>query len=317
MPPHLTPACSGLATLAADAGGCNVPGEHLRRSLRQLTVLTCLLLCSACSPSKSSGVQITPVNFRDRVVAVLAAEFPNKKIVTTPDPEVLKYGSTEFGLQNLRAKFTSDENPTDATLHLLVKEHFAAGFAAADAAEAPPPTWEAAQRLLRPQLMPAEYLDRMPLAHLPFGEGLVLGFVLDRPDTYAYVLVKDIERWGVALDQVNAVAFDNLDGISQGVPLQPSTGPDPFVAVGVNDGYDAVRLLSPQFRASVAKQLGSPFYAAIPNRDFLIMWSAKASPSFLAHAREQAVRDSRDQPYPLTPSIFEATPARVKALGHP
>ena len=289
----------------------------MRRSLRQFTVLTCLLISSACSPSKPCGVRITPAVFRDRVVAVLAAEFPDKKIVTTLDPEVLKYGSTEFGLQNLRAKFTSDDNPTDETLSLLVKEHFAAGFAAADAAEAPPPTWEAAQRLLRPQLMPVEYMDRMPLAHMPFGEGLVLGFVLDRPDTYAYVLAKDIERWRVTLDQVNAVAFDNLDAISKGVSLQASTGADPFVAIGVNDGYDAVRLLSPQFRASVAKQLGSPFYAAIPNRDFLIMWSTKASPSFLAHAREQAVRESRDQPYPLTPTIFEATPARVKALSHP
>lgn len=289
----------------------------MRRSLRHLTVLTCLLLCSACSPSKSTGVQITPAVFRDRVVAVLAAEFPDRKIVTTPDPEVLKYGSTEFGLQNLRAKFTGDDDPSDETLRLLVKEHFAAGFAAVDAAEAPPPTWEAAQRLLRPQLMPAEYLDRMPLAHMPFGEGLVLGFVLDRPDTYAYVLAKDIERWGVTLDQANAVAFDNLDAISKEVSLQASTGADPFVAVGVNDGYDAVRLLSPQFRASVAKRLGSPFYAAIPNRDFLIMWSSSASPSFVAHAREQAIRDSRDQPYPLTPAIFEATPARVKALSHP
>ncbi len=289
----------------------------MRLSLRQLTVLTCLLLCCACSPSKPAGVQITPALFRDRVVAVLAAEFPDRKIVTTTDPEVLKYGSTEFGLQNLRAKFTSDENPTNETLRLLVKEHFAAGFAAVDAAEVPPPTWEAAQRLLRPQLMPAEYLDRMPLAHTPFGEGLVLGFVLDRPDTYAYVLAEDIERWGVTLDQVNTVAFENLDAISKGVSLQASTGAEPFLAIGVNDGYDAVRLLSPQFRASVAKRLGSPFFAAIPNRDFLIMWSTKSSPSFTAHAREQAVRDSRDQPYPLTPTIFEATPARVKALSHP
>lgn len=289
----------------------------MRFSLRQLTVQICLLLCCACSPSKSGGAQMTPRTFRDRVVAVLATEFPDRKIVTTTDPEVLKYGSTEFGLQNLRAKFTSDENPTDETLRLLVKEHFATGFSAVDAADAPPPTWEAAQRLLRPQLMPAEYLDLMPVAHTPFGEGLVLGFVLDRPDTYAYVLTKDVELWGVTLDQVHTVAFDNLDAISKKVSLQASTGADPFLAVGGNDGYDAVRLLSPQFRASVAKRLGSPFYAAIPNRDFLIMWSAKATPSFMAHAREQAVRDSRDQPYPLTPTIFEATPARIKPLSHP
>lgn len=289
----------------------------MRRSLRELAVLTCLLLCSACSPSRPTGAQMPPSVFRDRVVAVLAAEFPDRKIETTPDAEVLRYGGTEVGLQNLRAKFTSDEHPTDDTLRRLVKEHFAAAFPAIDAAEAPPPTWEAAQRLLRPQLVPADYLGRMPLAHVPFGEGLVLGFVLDRPEAYAYVLAKDVEGWGVTLDQVNAVALGNLDGISTEVPIEVSSGADPFVAVAVNDGYDAVRLLSPTFRASVAKQLGSPFHAAIPNRDFLIMWSSHASSSFVAHAREQVIRDSRDQPYPLTPTIFEATPTRVTALTHP
>jgi uncharacterized protein YtpQ (UPF0354 family) len=100
------------------------------------------------------------------------------------------------------------------------------------------------------------------------------------------------------VDQVNKVAFENLAAISKDIPFNASTGSNLFLTVGSDDSYDAVRLLSPQFRERAAERLGSPFYAAIPNRDFLIMWSTNASPAFMNKLREQVLQDSRDKPYP-------------------
>lgn len=40
------------------------------------------------------------------------------------------------------------------------------------------------------------------------------------------------------------------------------------------DGHDAVRILVPRIRQAAAPFPGDPFIAAVPNRDFLILWSS-------------------------------------------
>lgn len=218
------------------------------------------------------------------------------------------------GLQNLRAKFETGVDQSDEALRTLVKEHFAPGFANLDAVSAPPLSWEEARKLLRPQLMPAECLERLPLAHKAFGEGLVQGFVVDRPDSYAWVLAEDVKRCGLTLAERDRVALENLEVVSKDIPLMESGGADPFLSVGGQDGYDAARLLSPRFRERAAAKLGSPLFAAIPNRGFLFLWPAKASPDLRARARSRATPDMRGQPYPLTATVFEVTPASIRPV---
>ena len=96
---------------------------------------------------------------------------------------------------------------------------------------------------------------------------------------------------------------------------RPRRGATELLAVEIGDGYDATRLLLPGFRRFAAERLGDPYFAAIPNRDVLVLWSKSASPEFQARVRAQVAESFRGGAYPLTERLFEAGAAGVSPLA--
>ncbi|MEO8502370.1 MAG: DUF1444 family protein [Acidobacteriota bacterium] len=272
--------------------------------------LACALVCIGCGPP----AERSEVEFRDRVLAIAQAEFPDRHFEATSDPHILKSGVGQHGLPNLYAKFQQTDR-SDRALKELVKEHFAANFAALDSAAATPKVdWATAKPLLRPQVMPREYLQRLPLVSRPLARDALEAYVLDHETSYEYVSNDDLERWHVAADEVRKLAADNLDRASKGLEVEAGSGPDKFLAVETGDSYDAARLLVPQLRQSFAGQLGDTYYAAIPNRGLLIMWSTSSSPAAQQRFQDMVAKDFRTQPYPLSRSIFKVTAAEITEI---
>jgi uncharacterized protein YtpQ (UPF0354 family) len=154
------------------------------------------------------------------------------------------------------------------------------------------------------QLMPSDYLrhglDKGGLVRRPLVPGVELAVVVDEKERYGYVREEDLVRWNIDVKVLYESALRNLDRANVDAKLQGGGDPDKFLAVEEKDGYDATRLLVPWIRQEAAKFLGDPFIAAIPNRDFLIMWSAKNSARFQEFARNRVQDDFKRQPYPLT-----------------
>jgi hypothetical protein len=91
-----------------------------------------------------------------------------------------------------------------------------------------------------------------------------------------------------------------------------------FFVVGTQDGFDAARIAVPKIRMAFGGKLGFPFYFGIPNRDFLICWSATDGTGVLQFAREKLRHDFQQQPYPISPSIFQvAADGKITALQEP
>lgn len=222
---------------------------------------------------------------------------------------VIAIGEQRFGLQSLRAVYDRDLlSPDDLRKRTIT--HFDRMLAEVDEERGPaPPLWADAQARLRPQLMPTEYLQQAPatLLSFPLTDDVAIGVVVDRENTYAYVREEDPALWGVTSAEVYEIAVQNLDRASKEIPMHAGPGADRFVAIEAGDGYDAARILVPALRASIAERLGSPFLAAIPNRDFLICWAQGASPEFDAFVREKVRRGNAVQPYPLTAEVLLAT----------
>src|SRR5689334_794529 len=65
----------------------------------------------------------------------------------------------------------------------------------------------------------------------------------------------------------------------------------------------------PRFRRFIASHVGQPFFAAIPNRDFLIAWATDCEPGFHQLAREQVARSFNERPYALQVTCSERTRA--------
>jgi hypothetical protein len=88
-------------------------------------------------------------------------------------------------------------------------------------------------------------------------------------------------------------------------------GTDRFIGLEARDGFDAVRILLPKLRELAAEKLGEPYLVGIPNRDFLIFWSAKCSSRFQDYAMEKIDTDFTIQPFRLSSAVFEANKDQV------
>jgi hypothetical protein len=245
--------------------------------------------------------------FQRRVHALLSRLHPDRIFSLSDDPLTLESEGQLIGLTNLHSNFLLSSQ-TEMDLEELAKAHLGALIKGTESAVRDLP-WAESQNYLMPQLMPRELLAKAPveLVNEPVADGVYLGFVIDTAESYSYVNRDDRERWDVDYESIRETAFTNLHQRSQGIEMMAFPGEDAFFIINTMDGFDAVRLLSPGIREVIAEHIGDPFFAGIPNRDFLICWSRSAAADFQSKMALQVATDSDQRPYPLSRKVFEVT----------
>jgi uncharacterized protein YtpQ (UPF0354 family) len=248
-------------------------------------------------------------SLQSRVLAILADIYPDKSFSRTTDPLTINLSDRTLGLTNVQANFLLSSQ-SDSDLREIVREHFDnvfAGLDQLDQIDREDLDWEAARALLMPQLTPVDFLDRVPLISFPFGEDVVLGFVIDSEKAYSYVSETEAGRWCVPELEIYDTALDNLKRRSNEISATAFPEPNGFVVINTMDGFDAVRIVSQGMREFVGEMLGFPFYFGVPNRDFLICWTRNEDQEFQDQMSSQVSRDFDEQPYPLSRFVFEAS----------
>lgn len=254
---------------------------------------------------------MTPQQYQLHVLGLLETTFPDEKFESSTDPLVINHGEAQLGLQNLYALYAREPlGPEERDAH--IREHFWRILEAIGAVDADASDWNEARHGVRVQFIRSEYANRFPVITYPFAREIVIAVAIDRPHAYSYVSQKDLERWAVTADSLYQEAIANLQEASAGIQIHATEAPERLLAIQTADGYDAARLLLPAMRELAINHLGEPYYAAIPNRDFLIMWSSANSEEFQGLVRNQVRQDFGSQPYPLTPTVFVVTDAEVK-----
>ena len=243
-----------------------------------------------------------PDAFRREVLAILAESFPERAFKPGADDEEIVDGDQRLYLGNLKA--TVGALPPDQRRIEIIKWF---SIVVRDLGnDKPEHDWAAAQPLLRPRLVPKEYIDAFPtVVRRPFAANLSAASALDLGQRDEYVLADLIKGWGVGEPAVHDRAIANLENMSRDIELMPRKSHDgsgSYVAVQKGDAYDAARILLPVFRGRMLDVLGSPAFAGVPNRDFLVAWSKGFSgqDQFIA----QIGKDTRREPYSLSDAIF-------------
>lgn len=250
--------------------------------------------------------------FQGRVYGLLEKSYAGRDITRGEDPFLIKMDQYELGLQNLYNRYQQDP-VSGADLDSMLEEHFSIVISQLEKPDRiNQSTWAEVKDRLRAQVAPREFLDRAPMVHKPLDEYTIVAYVIDSEASYSYVSEKAFANWSITRDTLHETAVANLDAISSEVSMQGSLEDDKFIAVLQGDSYDAARLLIPAFRKFLASKLGSPFYAAIPNRDFLIAWSIDNSETFTRESAKQAEEDFNTLAYPLSPNVFLASEKEVR-----
>jgi uncharacterized protein YtpQ (UPF0354 family) len=157
-----------------------------------------------------------------------------------------------------------------------------------------------------PQFFPAHWLDDAPdLVFSAFPSRIRIGYVVRREGSYSYVMRPTLEDVGVSLQALHNSALDNLRAMPCGglrVGQTPG-GPEAFLT-GVDDNFQAIRILLPNVQAAIVQEMGEEFFAAIPCRDWFVCWSRNQSKEWQERNVAKALEDFINDEYNLSPDIL-------------
>lgn len=149
----------------------------------------------------------------------------------------------------------------------------------------------------------------------PLVPGLRVGYVIDGDRTIAYVPWEALERWDITVDRLHERAMANLMARSEAMnahAAQDDEGEINLILFQTLDGFDASRLLLPNLHERLRDHLGSPFVAAIPNRDILLCF--RHDEDTVTPLRDQIRRDYRTMPHQVTDRLMLVTADGIAPL---
>jgi uncharacterized protein YtpQ (UPF0354 family) len=151
------------------------------------------------------------------------------------------------------------------------------------------------------------------LAYRPFLADLIITYVIDEPQSVAYINERHLERWQVGEHQLHEYALANLAARTKERAkfLISGEGAQRLIIAHSQDGYDATRLLLPDLLVSWQPHFPGNMVIGIPNRDFLIAFS-DADESILTSIAHQIQLDSVQREYGLTDQLFTIEDGQVR-----
>jgi hypothetical protein len=171
--------------------------------------------------------------------------------------------------------------------------------------------WEDVQGRIVPLLKPRDYVDPDgPTQHLLTSEWLadvVICYVIQRKKLLRFVTGWDVNRWGTDAQSLHQLAIENLARMPWPEQLQGARSPEGgrLIVVDTGDSLASSRLLHPDLHRLFSGPLGNPFWAGIPCRDRLVVYSDRRT---LKQRTARRLRKDHDaSAYPITPQPFLVT----------
>lgn len=157
-----------------------------------------------------------------------------------------------------------------------------------------------------PQFYPSHWQAKAPnLVSKEFASSVRIGYVTLCDGGYSYLMQMEFDSANVTHEELHQAALGNLRTLSKiGMKTAETPGGPELFLTGINDSFQAVRILLPNVQDAIARILGDEYYCAIPCRDWFICWSKLQSPEWQQHNIETALADFVDDDYRLTPDIL-------------
>jgi len=245
------------------------------------------------------------VHFQKQVLNFL--QHHSAQIIVPSDPLSVQINGVVLDLRGLYDK--CQKNQVQAPE--LIQQYFSFPLAFAVRQEY---SWNGAESMIRPQLVPAEVARRFDIQLFPFAGPIAVCVVVKDQSRQMFVRESDLQSWNVAREELLNLAVVNLDSDPVETEVTITDGTDRFIGLESHDGFDAARILLPRIRDFAAAKLGKSYLAGLPNRDFLILWSKECSPRFQEYAIEKIETDYSIQDYPLTAARFDVNESSITTL---
>jgi uncharacterized protein YtpQ (UPF0354 family) len=171
--------------------------------------------------------------------------------------------------------------------------------------------WEEVREHIVPVLKPRDYIDpNSPTQHLLTREWLadvLICYAIKSKKFFRFVTGWDVNRWGTTADVLHQLAIENLSRLPWPRRLEGSSQRDGgrIIIIDTNDSLASSRLLHPDLHRLFSGPLGNPFWAGIPDRNTLVVYSDRRN--LKKRIARQLRKDCRSSAYPITHCPFLVT----------
>ncbi|HZZ77104.1 MAG TPA: hypothetical protein VFE62_01215 [Gemmataceae bacterium] len=177
--------------------------------------------------------------------------------------------------------------------------------------------WEEIRNCVVPVLKPRDYVEREgPTRHFFVNEWLsdiLICYAIRHKNVFRFVTSWDLGRWNLPGEALHDQALANLTATAWPKQLIGSGAKDGrVIVVMTDDNLASSRLLCPDLHKMFAEPLGSPFWAGIPSRDTLVLFSNRRE--LKQRIGRRLKKDYNASAYQITPQPLLVTPDGV-AVG--
>lgn len=250
--------------------------------------------------------QPTREQFVEQVIEIIKGRFPLVKVARAEASFTLRLNGNSASLENLYRIITLRPDETKHQIERWVVELLRATDGTPDESG----SFEQLKDRLLPVLLAEspQDVDATGIVSQPLIDGLRVAYALDHDRTISYLPKGVFESWEMEIDDLHDAALANLVARSEAInahAAQDEQGAVYLVLFQTMDGYDAARLLLPTLHERLRGYLGSPFVAAVPNRDILICF--RNDDDVVEKLKGQIGQDYRQMPHQVTDKLFLVT----------
>jgi uncharacterized protein YtpQ (UPF0354 family) len=136
---------------------------------------------------------------------------------------------------------------------------------------------------------------------------VVICYAINRKKMIRFVTGWDLGRWGIDADTLHNQCLGNLSSLRWPRELMGARfkGSGRVIVVDTDDGLASSRLLHPELYKLFSGPLGTPFWAGVPCRDRLVLFSDRRDMKQRIGRRLR--KDHAASAYPITPEPFLVT----------
>lgn len=256
----------------------------------------------------SSSPSLSREEFLDQVVAIIRARFPLVKVAAGEEEFSLSVNGAIAPLENLyRSAVMAPEQLQHAVERWAVEL-----LRAAEGTPDQSAGFEDVKERILPMVVGANgnaEKGEGGIVSQPLVEGLNVAYVIDNDRTIAYIPRGRFESWGISLEELHRISLENLMRRSESIEIKAAPPDDEgrmhLLIFQTLDGYDASRILLPTLHDRLREHLGSPFAAAIPNRDIMLCF--RDEKETVERLSKQIAEDYQRMPHQVTDRLLLVT----------
>ena len=249
--------------------------------------------------------ELSREQFVDQVIKYVHEKFPLVKISRGKEPFSMLVNGHLASMENVYRMAVLQPDETRHHIERWVVELVRAAEGTPDRTG----SFEELRDRILPMIIAERDRDRRTMVTEPLLEGLSVAYAIDSDRTIAYIPESQFKDWEIDRETLHETAIGNLVKRSESMSAhaaQDEEGKINLILFQTMDGYDASRVLLPNLHEKLREHLGSPFVAAIPNRDILLCFRDEAHT--VERLREQIETDHKRMPHGVTERLLLVTP---------